>query len=236
METLCILLPTLNEAESIEEVITDCQELGYINEVKPFIVVADSGSTDGTVEKANKLGARVFNCPKGKAEAFNFVKPFLSTFDYVIMLDSDGTYPPRYIPELAFHLSLSRVDVVVGLRRLVEGSMSFTNIIGNQILTITSNLLFPTDCPIPDLCTGYWGLSRRALSTFSLEGSRFELEANLFTETYRNRWKLGYIDILYYPRKGTKPKLKIRDGFMIMRRLLIERWRIWHEGRNNSSY
>lgn len=66
---VCILLPTLNEAGSIQKIVR------RVRKVNPSyaIYVVDSGSTDGTARLARQAGAKVISVPKGKGVAIKAV-------------------------------------------------------------------------------------------------------------------------------------------------------------------
>jgi len=59
-QSLSIVIPTLNAARGLGAVLTACAEAGA------EIVVADGGSTDGTVQLASAAGARVVRAPRGR--------------------------------------------------------------------------------------------------------------------------------------------------------------------------
>ncbi|MDD1752462.1 MAG: glycosyltransferase, partial [Methanotrichaceae archaeon] len=110
-EDVCVLIPTLNEEESIESVITDFKALGFNN-----ILIVDGHSTDQTVLKAERVGARAFiqtGNGKGQAlkESFNLIKE-----DYILLIYGDCTYLPSEASLLLNPLMNGRADHVVGNR------------------------------------------------------------------------------------------------------------------------
>ena len=85
---VCVLLPTLEEAETVGEVVDGFQEAGFDD-----VLVVDGHSTDGTREVARDHGARVVTqTGSGKGQA---VREGIDHVDreYVLMADGDGTYP-----------------------------------------------------------------------------------------------------------------------------------------------
>lgn len=225
-EKIIVLLPALNENDGIEKTIGEIpikilRAKGFETEV----VVADSGSTDGTQSTVRKLGIRVIQSKRGKGrtvrEAIEILK---HQCDYLFMLDSDFTYPPSYISIMVPELEYNRTDVIIGsrLKGIREvGSMSESHFIGNISLTYLANKLFNT--PISDLCTGYWGFTKEALGKLSLRANFFELEANIYTEIDRNNLILTEVPIVYRKRRGEESKLKYKDGFKIAWWLIKER-------------
>ncbi|MFP4116291.1 MAG: glycosyltransferase family 2 protein [Candidatus Aenigmatarchaeota archaeon] len=217
---VAVLLPTLNEEESIGEVLEGIPETeGY--EVDP--VVVDGLSTDGTVEIAREKGARVLLVPeRGKGIAFRAaVKHLLDEYDRFVMLDADTTYPPEYIPE--FLEELEEHDFVRGARNLRRENMHLTHIIGNTLTSFITSLLFQ---PTRDLCTGYLGFTREALEKMELRARGFDLEADIFAKASRKGLDIEEIEVEYRHRKGESNLDPVPDSFRIILRLVREALRI----------
>lgn len=221
MKSVAILLPTLNEEASIGKIISEIKKLDLTN-YNLKIYVADSYSTDNTVEIAKKQGVNIIleKTPgKGAAvkKAFKEIKS-----DFLIMLDSDLTYPPKYIPK--FLEKLENYDVVFGSRlkgNIEEGAMSSKNKFGNKCLTLAGKFLF--NWKISDLCTGYWGFTKKVYKSLNISANRFELEANILSEISKRNYSLFEILINYRKREGEN-KLKTRDGANILFFLLKEKF------------
>ena len=98
---VCIILPALNEAETIGKVIDEIpqralEQAGYSIEV----LVVDNGSTDQTAQIAQEKGARVITEPRrGKGRAVRTAFEQVNA-DFVFMINSDYTYPATYIPDM----------------------------------------------------------------------------------------------------------------------------------------
>ncbi|GAF80134.1 unnamed protein product [marine sediment metagenome] len=96
-----IILPMLNEAETIGKVIDEIpqralEQAGYSVEV----LVVDNGSTDQTAQIAREKGARVITEPRrGKGRAVRTAFEQVNA-DFVFMINSDYTYPATYIPDM----------------------------------------------------------------------------------------------------------------------------------------
>lgn len=221
VKSLGILLPAINEARCIGEVIKaiPMQELladGY----KPTIIVADGGSMDGTADVARNLGAVVYLCSqKGKGNQVKEVLGKFNNLDNYCMLDSDATYPADYIPKLVS--LLVDYDVVIGARVPQNGAMSGLHKFGNGALTLLANLLFGLSDP--DLCTGMWAFRGEALRKLKLTASGFELEANLYCQCAKKGLRMLAVKIPYVNRKGTRSHLRVSNGFDILAKLLKER-------------
>jgi dolichol-phosphate mannosyltransferase len=223
--SVSIIIPALNEKLTIGKVIDeipkeDLQKVGYGVE----IVVVDNNSTDGTAEIAKEKGVKVIvESIKGKGRAVR--AGFKSVGgDFIFILDADYTYPATYIPRMLEFLR-EGCDVVIGSRlkgQMKEGAMSRMNLVGNRFLSFIANILYGTR--ISDLCTGYWGFTRRVIEDTELYAEGFELEAAMFAEIAKKGYSIAEVPICYR-RRMTPPKLNsLKDGFKIGWTLLIKKF------------
>lgn len=219
---ISVIIPTLNEQEGIVEVIEDIpedqiHELGYDLE----ILVVDGGSSDRTVEKVKNMGIDVFHAERGKSEG---VRKGLEEAegDQVFLIDGDGSYPAKRIPDMLKELR-NGSDMVLGSRfngQICNGAMCTKNKIGNKILTTLANKLYGTE--VSDLCTGLRGFKKERVEDKKISAKGFEIEAGLHAVFYDR--KISEISIRYDRRKG-KSKLRTVDGFKIASRLLKEKFK-----------
>lgn len=216
---LTILLPSLNEEQTIGLVIDEIRSLP----VNSYIIVIDSG-TDSTFSVAKEKGVfTVITPPRGKGFAIR--RGFdLAITPYIIMLDADYTYPAEYIP-IIYEFLKEGADIVVGYRwDKASGSMTLTNTIGNKLLSLMASILYRRK--VYDVCSGMWGFRKEALRRFNLRSNGFTLEAELFTKIVKNNYKFIQVPISYRTRLyGSKAKLKVSDGFKIGWFLLEEKWK-----------
>src|SRR5918997_7117231 len=136
---LSVVIPCLNEAQSIELVVRKALDTMEREGIRGEVVVADNGSTDGSPELAEKAGARVVNEPrKGYGNAY------LAGFDaargkYIVMGDSDDTYDFSELDRFIAPLDQQGYDYVLGSRfqgQILPGAMPWLHqYIGNPVLT-----------------------------------------------------------------------------------------------------
>jgi len=224
-KTVSIIIPTLNEEETIGKVIDEIpreniERRGYQVE----ILVVDNNSTDKTREIAAERGAKVIVEPaRGKGRAIRTAFKAASG-DFIFMLDADYTYPATYISKM-LEILHGGSDVVIGSRlrgQIGEGAMSRVNVVGNHLLAFMASILYRTR--ISDLCTGYWGLTRGVVKKLELNATGFELEAEMFVEIAKKGYKIAEVPI-YYRRRVSPSKLSsLRDGFRIGRTLIVKRF------------
>jgi dolichol-phosphate mannosyltransferase len=219
MPSVSILLPTLNEEESIGSTIQAVRSTMPQAE----IVVIDGLSTDRTVEIAKSLGARVL-MEKRKGKAFAIKTAFREiSSDYAVMIDADLTYPVKDIPK--FLSLLKDYDVVIGSRfkgRFEEGSMPMVNGIGNQAICLVATVLYLK--PVSDVCTGMWAFRKSAYKAIEITSHTFELECNLFAQSVKKGFRILEVPI-DYARRGGVSKVQLMDGVKDCVFLLKERFR-----------
>src|SRR3989441_9436179 len=225
LTSLSILLPALNEEDGVADVLNriprlTLQQRGYAYSVH----LLDGGSTDQTRAVAKRLGAEGFiQSGNGKGSAFREFVPKIRD-QYVVLLDSDGTYPPEAIPDIVGKLGAGS-PVVLGssLRGSInDGAMSMANRIGNRVLSWLASFLFAT--PISDVCSGMWGFVSDRLKSLGLTATGFELEADLFAECALKGIPITAVPIRYDRRIG-EAKLHLREGVRIALALLKKRLR-----------
>jgi len=225
---LSIIIPCLNEAETISKCIEKCflsiQKIGIDAEV----IIADNGSSDGSIEIAQKLGAKVINVEqKGYGSAIiGGIKNAKGKF--IIMGDCDDSYDFLEIEK--FYNKLTQgFDIVQGCRFPIGGgtikkdAMPMSHMyIGNPLFSILSKLFY--SLPFNDVYCGFRGFNREKflkLNHFS-RGMVFAIE-NLIKFKVAGL-KCAEIPITLHKdgRKKNKSHLNtISDGWLTLRFLIV---------------
>ena len=215
METVAVIIPTLNEERSIGKVIDGVPVADLLKDgIETAVYVIDGRSTDNTREIAAEKGAQIIlEARLGKGSAIQTAFKSI-TADYAIMIDGDGTYPIEMATEMARLLKTH--DVVIGSRlkgTIEPGAMTKLNVVGNTLLSLLAWGLYGTR--ISDVCTGFWGYKGEVIRRFELAARGFEIEAEMFAECVRKGLSIAEIPITYRARED-RPKLSsIRDGLRI---------------------
>jgi len=219
---IAVIIPTYNEEEGIGPTL---EELKKVLEDPSFIVI-DKNSTDRTTEIAEKMGASVvIQEGEGKGRALAQVLKYIDPFtNYVVLIDADFTYPAEYIPEMIKILEDEpNVGMVVGNRfpkrfafRKAVGNLLY---LGNRCLALTQHLL--NGVKLNDPLSGLRVLRWDVLKHWRPKSKGFDIEAELNHYIKREGYQTIEIPIIYRMRLGKK-KLKLRDGFVIFKRILLE--------------
>jgi glycosyltransferase involved in cell wall biosynthesis len=138
---VAVVIPTLNEEEPIGEVVRAVPRA-----VVDEIVVADSGSSDRTVERARAAGARVVvERRRGYGRACAAGARATRDCDIVVFLDGDGSDRPELIPQLLAPILDGTHDFVIGSRTRGErepGSMNALQIAAGYTAGALTRLLY----------------------------------------------------------------------------------------------
>jgi glycosyltransferase involved in cell wall biosynthesis len=219
-----VVIPCLNEAKSIgicvEKAMTAFRAAGLRGEV----VVADNGSTDGSIEIAEKLGARVVNVPqRGYGSALR-AGIAAARGAFVIMGDADDSYDFGEVPRFVEKWSAG-YDVVMGNRfrgEIKPGAMPWHHkYIGNPMLSRVLNLFFHAG--IGDSHCGMRGFTRAVYDQMDLRSTGMEFASEFVIKAAQLRAKIAEIPITLWPdKRGRPPHLRsFRDGWRHLRFMLL---------------
>jgi len=192
-----VLLPTLNEAETIGEVIDGFREEGF-----EHVVVVDGNSTDDTRTIARERGAEVVTqSGTGKGQA---VREGVDNVDqpYVLMADGDGTYRPEDAGRMLEPLFEGRAEHVIGDRfaDMEDGAMTRLNRIGNGLINRTFSTVHGQN--LVDILSGYRAFTRQSFERFSLGADGFGIETEIAVECVRQGVPTEVVPIRYEARPG----------------------------------
>ena len=209
---VCILIPTLNEAATIGQVIEDFKKEGFFN-----ILVIDGDSKDDTSQIAEAEGAKVIiQTGKGKGQAI--IQAFkLIESPYVVMVDGDGTYLAREASSLLEPIQGGRADHVIGNRLENYSSGAFTklNLMGNRLINIFFDIAYGVN--LNDILSGYRAFTLESMKELELNKTGFEIETEISVECILKKQRVVEIPITYLPRskEGTTKLNPVKDGFRI---------------------
>ena len=233
-----ILMPCLNEAETLADCIAAAQR-GLANAgVEGEILIADNGSTDGSQDIARALGARVVDVPeKGYGNALR--TGMESAYGrFLIMGDSDRSYDFAAIKPFVEKLRAG-ADLVMGCRmprgggKIIPGAMPWKHRwIGNPALTFIGRLLFR--CPAHDFHCGLRALSKEAFLKLDLRTTGMEFASEMVIKASLRGLRIEEVPItLHKDGRSRPPHLRSwRDGWRHLRFMLLfsPRWLLLYPG------
>ena len=229
---LSIVMPCLNEAETvarcIEKAKLGLQRAGVPGE----IIIADNGSTDGSQAIAKNLGARVVPVKeKGYGGALRGgIRAALGK--WIIMADADDSYDFSDITGFVKKFQ-GGFDLVMGCRlpvgggSILPGAMPWKNRwLGNPVLSFIGRFFFK--CPAHDFHCGMRGFTRAAVEKMELQTTGMEFASEMVIKATLRKFKISEVPITLHPDgRSRPPHLKPwRDGWRHLRFMLIysPRW------------
>jgi len=226
---LTIVMPCLNEAETLAICIKKAEKFFKENGIVGEILIADNGSNDGSQDIAISNGASVIDIPKkgyGNALKGGFEN---AKGKYIIMGDADNSYD---FSNLSSYLEKLREgnDLVIGNRfkgGIEKGAMPFLHrYLGNPVLSFIGRLFF--NSKIGDFHCGLRGFSNEAYNRLQLTTTGMEFASEMIVKAHLLNLKIAEVPTkLYKDGRSRKPHLKTwSDGWRHLRFLLLysPRW------------
>ncbi|OAQ54712.1 glycosyl transferase [Natrinema mahii] len=211
-DEVCILIPTLNEAATIGDVIEGFYDEGYTN-----VVVIDGDSSDETREIARDRGAEVIvQSGSGKGQAVREALEYI-TVPYVVMLDGDGTYDPADADRMIEPLSRG-YEHVIGNRfaDMDDDAMRALNGFGNRVINRAFGFVHGAN--YEDILSGYRAFTVDSFERLSLDSDGFTIETELAVECVKHGVETTVVPISYSarPEESETNLHPIKDGGTIL--------------------
>jgi glycosyltransferase involved in cell wall biosynthesis len=228
-------MPCLNEAETLARCITKARSFLTRNGINGEVVIADNGSTDGSIAIAEENGARVVPvASRGYGSALlggiNAARGRL-----VVMGDSDDSYDFGALEQFLAKLR-EGYELVMGNRFLGEilpGAMpALHRYLGNPVLTAIGRLFFNSPCG--DFHCGLRGFNREAILGLDLQACGMEFASEMVVKATVHKLRIAEVPITLSPDgRSRAPHLRSwRDGWRHLRLLLLfsPRWLFLYPG------
>jgi glycosyltransferase involved in cell wall biosynthesis len=222
MIEVSVVIPCLNEEETIAACIRKAQTAFARLNLEGEVVVADNGSTDGTVAVARDAGARVVTeTVKGYGSAImRGIEE--SRGRYIVMGDADDTYDFAEAEKLV-RLLQQGYDLVMGSRfrgEILPGAMTWSHrYIGNPILSGMLRLFFGGG--VSDSHCGLRAFTKDAYRRMDLHTTGMEFASEMVIHSIKKKLRIAEIPITYYTRQGESKLSSLRDAWRHMRFMLV---------------
>ncbi len=232
---LTVLMPCLNEAETLEICVK--KALGFMerHEVRGEVLIADNGSTDGSQDIARSLGARVVPI-ESKGYGAALTGGIGAAFGhYIIMGDSDDSYD--FVNLMPFLERLRAGDELVMGNRfkggIAPGAMPpLHRYLGNPVLTAIGRLFFRSPCG--DFHCGLRGFNADSIRALDLKSTGMEFASEMVVKATLQDLRLSEVATTLSPDGRTRPPhlRSWRDGWRHLRFLLLysPRWLFFYPG------
>ncbi len=220
---ITVVLPCLNEEDSIAEAIAWAKAGIADCGVEGEVLVVDNGSSDRSAELAAAAGARVVREGErgyGAALRRGFRE---AAYDTLVMGDADLTYDFRKLRELAEPVLKGEAELAIGNRmdNILPGSMPWLHrYIGNPVLSWLLGFMFHTKA-VRDPHCGMRVLNRGAFERLGCVTNGMEFASEMVIRAVRADWRIVDRDIVYHPRAGESKLRSFRDGWRHVRFMML---------------
>lgn len=223
MKELTILMPCLNEAETLAACIAKAQGFLDRSGIDGEVLIADNGSTDGSQAIAESLGARVVAVPRRGYGAALGTGIQAAEGRFIIMGDSDDSYDFSRLDAFVARLRAG-ADLVMGNRfagGIAPGAMPLLHrYLGNPVLSTIGRVLYRT--PVRDFHCGLRGFSRAAILGLRLDTPGMEFASEMVIRATLAGLRIEEVPTTLSPDgRSRPPHLKSwRDGWRHLKLLL----------------
>ncbi len=232
---ISVVLPCLNESETVGRCVSKALATLRAGDLGGEVIVADNGSTDGSIEIAQSAGARVvhveqrgYGCAlRGGIQA--------ARGTYVVMGDSDDSYDFGHIPRFLEQLR-SGADLVMGNRfrgGIQKGAMPFLHrYLGNPVLTGLGRLFFHS--PSRDFQCGLRAFRKDSYERMQIRSTGMEFASEMVVKASLLHMEVCEVPTTLAPDgRSHPPHLRTwHDGWRFLRFLLMysPRWLFLYPG------
>ncbi len=224
---ITILMPCLNEAETIGACVTEALAAIHTAGVSGEVLIADNGSTDDSRNIAQHAGARVITIDRrgyGSALQGGITA---ARGQYILMGDADGSYDFSELPKFLEKLNAGH-DLVMGCRfpryggTIQPGAMPWKHRwIGNPVLSAIGKLFFSS--PAHDFHCGLRAFRKEAIVNLGLKTTGMEFASEMVVKASLANLKIGQVPITLRPDGRSRPPhlRSWRDGWRHLRFMLL---------------
>jgi glycosyltransferase involved in cell wall biosynthesis len=207
-QRVSIVIPAHNEEVVIGAVLDELHKSHYYE-----IIVVDDGSTDKTIEVAERHGARVvrhpYNIGNGAA-----VKTGIraASGDIIVLMDADGQHPPSDVPRLISEIG--DYDMVVGARTAASNA-AWQRRIANKVFNTYASYVI--GYPIPDLTSGFRAIKAPLLKKFVyLLPNTYSYPSTITIAMFRSGFRVRYEPIVSPASASGSSIRPMKDGFRFL--------------------
>ena len=205
---ISIVIPTLDEEDTIAEIIEGCKPYG------DEILVVDGHSRDRTREVAESLGVKVIlDNRKGKGEALRHVVNFVNG-NIIVFIDADGSHDPKDIPKLVEPIIKDEADHVSG-SRLIGGSSELHGgfdecfrLMGSSFITACINWRFKVK--LSESQNGFRAIKTGVMKQLGLTENITTIEQEMIMKTLKKGFRMAEVPSHEYERKKGYSKISLR--------------------------
>lgn len=196
---LSIVIPVYNESKTVAEII---RQVKAVKNFDKEIIVVDDGSTDetsGVIKDIKDITVIKHEKNQGKGSAIR-TGIAQAAGDYLLVQDADLEYDPQDILTMLEPIRRGKAEVVYGSRFTGQRrNMFFWHWIGNQFLTLITNILYNTT--LSDMETCYKLMPVKLAKSLNLKAKHFEFEPEVTAKILKKGIRIWEVPISYAGRE-----------------------------------
>jgi glycosyltransferase involved in cell wall biosynthesis len=199
-KNVSIIIPAYNEELAIRSGVSEVYQVLHQHDYVVEVVVVDDGSSDGTARGAKAAGARTIRHRSNRGYGASLKTGIAAaTYDIIGIIDADGTYPVKYLPELL--AELEHADMAVGARTGQNVHIPLVRRPAKWVLKHLAN--YVADTNIPDLNSGLRVFRRNvAMQYFHILPNQFSFTTTITLAMLCDNYSVSYLPIDYHKRQG----------------------------------
>jgi glycosyltransferase involved in cell wall biosynthesis len=226
---LSIVLPCLNEEETLEKCLLDAFSFLEINGIKGEVIVGDNGSIDRSCEIAQRCGARVVSVSQKGYGSVLIHSISKARSSFIIMGDADDSYDFSSLLPFIEKLREGH-DLVIGNRfqgGILPGAMPWKNRwVGNPFLSGVGRFFFGSK--VGDFHCGLRGFRRESFERLSLKCLGMEFASEMVIKASLLSMRITEVPVVLRKDGRSRPShlRPWRDGWRHLRLMLLlgPRW------------
>jgi dolichol-phosphate mannosyltransferase len=227
MPRTSIVIPTYNERQNVERLVSRLLDLGP--EVE--ILIVDDNSPDGTAEQVEAIcqanpRVHLIRRPGKMGLGSAYITGFKSVLDkgaeLIVQMDADLSHDPQYV--VSFFEAIENHDLVIG-SRYIKGVNVVNWPVTRLLLSYFANIytMVITGMPVRDATSGFKCFRRAVLEAIPLDdvisdGYCFQVEMTF--RAWRKGFRIAEVPIVFTDRTSGASKMSKRIIWEAM-------WKVW---------